>query len=285
MKGKSKWIPYCFIAPFFLIFSYFYFIPIFKVIMDSFTDYDMFTKRNFVGLENYIELIGDETFRLSVGNTFFYTICTLFPALIIGLLLACLIKSPLIKTKFTRMAIFMPHVISMVAISMIWLYLYEPGSGIFNQILKFFHLPESQWLFDPKIAMLCLVVMGIWKSVGYYMVVFLSGLNAISQQYYEAAKIDGAGTITIFFRITLPLLKPTSAFLLITGIISSFNVFEQVNIMTQGGPLYRTTTIVHQIYTAGFSEYKLGYASAMSVVLLVIVICISAVNFRLTRSE
>lgn len=285
MEGKSKWIPYCFIAPFFFIFSYFYFIPIFKVIMDSFTDYDMFTKRNFVGLENYIELIRDETFRLSVGNTFFYTICTLFPALIIGLLLACLIKSPLIKTKFTRMAIFMPHVVSMVAISMIWLYLYEPSSGIFNQILKFFHLPESQWLFDPKIAMLCLIVMGIWKSVGYYMVVFLSGLNAISQQYYEAAKIDGAGTIAIFFKITLPLLKPTSAFLLITGIISSFNVFEQVNIMTKGGPLYRTTTIVHQIYTAGFSEYKLGYASAMSVVLLVIVVCISALNFRLTRGE
>lgn len=285
MKGKSKLIPYCFIAPFFLIFSYFYFIPIFKVILDSFTDYDMFTKRNFVGLENYIELIGDETFRLSLGNTFFYTICTLFPALIIGLLLACLINSPLIKTKFTRMAIFMPHVISMVAVSMIWLYLYEPTGGIFNQILKIFHSPESQWLFDPKIAMLCLVVMGIWKSIGYYMVVFLSGLNAISQQYYEAAKIDGAGTITIFFKITLPLLKPTSAFLLITGIISSFNVFEQVNIMTKGGPLYRTTTIVHQIYTAGFSEYKLGYASAMSVVLLLIVICISAVNFRLTRSE
>lgn len=285
MKSKANLVPYFFIAPFFIIFSYFYFIPIFKVIADSFTDYDMFTQRNFVGLQNYIELFSDEKFLMSVGNTFYYTIFTLFPALAIGLLLACLINSSLLKTKFTRMAIFMPHVISMVAVSMIWLYLYEPQSGVFNQILKFLHLPQSKWLFDPKIAMLCLVVMGIWKGIGYYMVVFLSGLKGISQQYYEAAKIDGAGAVTIFFKITLPLLKHTTTFLVITGIISSFNVFEQVSIMTNGGPLNRTTTIVHQIYTAGFWEYKLGYASAMSVVLLLIVVVISALNFRLTRNE
>lgn len=285
MKGKVKIAPYCFIAPFFIIFSYFYFVPVFKVIMDSFTDYDMFTKRNFVGLKNYIDLVKDETFILSIGNTFFYTACMLFPALVIGLLLACLIGSSLVKTRYTRMAIFMPHVFSMVAISMIWLYLYEPNNGVLNQILKTMHLRGSKWLRDPEIALLCLAVMGIWKSVGYYMVVFLSGLKGISLQYYEAAKIDGAGPVNTFFHITLPLLKPTTTFLLITGIISSFNVFEQVNIMTDGGPLNRTTTMVHQIYIAGFAEYKLGYASAMSVILLLIVIGISVLNFGLTNKE
>ncbi len=285
MKRRAKIAPYCFIAPFFIIFSYFYFVPVFKVIMDSFTDYDMFTKRNFVGLKNYMELMKDEIFIISVGNTFFYTVCMLFPALIIGLLLACLIGSSLVKTKYTRMAIFIPHVISMVAISMIWLYIYEPGSGVLNQMLRNLHMRERKWLFEPQIALLCLAVMGIWKSVGYYMVVFLSGLKGISRQYYEAAQIDGSGPVNTFFHITLPLLKPTTTFLLITGIISSFNVFEQVNIMTKGGPLNRTTTMVHQIYIAGFTEYKLGYASAMSVVLLLIVIGISALNFGLAGKE
>lgn len=282
MKWKYKIQPYCFIAPFFIIFSYFYFIPIFKVIRDSFTDYDMFSERNFIGIKNYIELFHDKEFLLSIGNTLIYTVGTLLPALTIGLLLATVINSSLIKTRFTRMAIFMPHVISMVAVSMIWLYIYSPGDGLLNVIFRIFGLKGKEWLLDPKLAMLCLIIMGIWKGVGYYMIVFLSGIKGISAQYYEAAKIDGANAVTIFFKVTLPLLKPTSAFLLITGIISSFNVFEQVNIMTDGGPLNRTTTMVHQIYTAGFSEYRMGYASAMSVVLLLIVVVVSIFNFRMT---
>lgn len=285
MRWKYKIQPYCFIAPFFIVFSYFYFIPIFELIRDSFTNFDMFTKRDFIGWENYKKLFHDTEFLISIKNTFIYTIGSLFPALAIGLLLAVGINSPLIKTKVTRMVIFMPHVVSMVAVSMIWLYMYSPGDGVLSTIAEKFGVKGIQWLYDPKLAMLCLILMQIWKSIGYYMIVFLSGLKGIAQQYYEAAQIDGANAVNIFFRITLPLLKPTTTFLFITGIIDSFNVFEQVNIMTDGGPLNTTTTMVHQIYNTAFTEYKLGYASAMSVVLLFIIIVISMINFRMTREE
>lgn len=282
--GYDK-VAYFFILPFFLIFTYFYFIPTFKVIMDSFTNYDMFTTRDFIGLKNYIELFKDDIFIKSMGNTFIYTIFTLFPTLIIGLLIALLANSTIIKTKICRTLIFMPHVVSMVAVSMIWIFLYDPTNGVFNQILKALGLPTFDFLMDPNMALSCLIVMGIWKGVGYNMIIFLSGLKSIPEHYYEAAKLDGSSSINTFFKITLPLLSPTTSFLLITGLIGSFNVFDQVNVMTNGGPLYRTTTIVHQIYTAGFSEYKLGYASAMSVILLIIIVIITVINFKLTQPK
>jgi len=276
---------YLFILPFFIIFSYFYFIPIIKVIIDSFTDYDMFTKQNYIGFSNYIELASDERFIRSIGNTLVYTVGTLLPTLCLGLLLALLINNAMIKTRISRTLIFMPHVVSMVAVSMIWLYLYEPTKGVFNTLLTNLGLQRSDWLLDPNRAMLCLIIMGIWKSAGYNMMIFLSGLKNIPVQYYEAAKIDGSTPINTFFRITLPLLSPTTSFLFITGIISSFNVFDQVQVMTDGGPMFRTTTMVHQIYTAGFLNYRVGYASAMSVVLLVVVVIITVINFRLTQER
>jgi len=276
---------YLFILPFFIIFSYFYFIPIIKVIIDSFTDYDMVTKQNYIGFSNYIELASDERFIRSIGNTLVYTVGTLLPTLCLGLLLALLINNAMIKTRISRTLIFMPHVVSMVAVSMIWLYLYEPTKGVFNTLLTNLGLQRSDWLLDPNRAMLCLIIMGIWKSAGYNMMIFLSGLKNIPVQYYEAAKIDGSTPINTFFRITLPLLSPTTSFLFITGIISSFNVFDQVQVMTDGGPMFRTTTMVHQIYTAGFLNYRVGYASAMSVVLLVVVVIITVINFRLTQER
>lgn len=282
---KHDRIAYLFIFPFFLVFTYFYFIPAFQVVLDSFTDYDLFTSRNFVGLENYQALLTDDKFIQSVGNTFIYTVFTLFPTLALGLFLASLANSALIRSKICRTLIFMPHVVSMVAVSMIWIFLYDPTNGIFNAILKTLGLSGYNYLLDPNMALPCLIVMGIWKGIGYNMVIFLSGLKGIPEQYYEAAKLDGSSSLNTFFKITLPLLSPTTSFLLITGLISSFNVFEQVNIMTSGGPLYRTTTIVHQIYLNGFSQYKLGYASSMSVVLLVLMMIISAINFKLTQKK
>ena len=284
-RRETDLTPYLFVFPFFLIFTYFYLIPVIKVVLDSFTDYDMFTKRNFIGLENYRKLFLDNRFQKSFFNTVWYTICTLLPALFLGLMTAIMAGSNLIKTPFTRMFIFMPHVLSMVAVSMIWLSMYEPTNGVLNMVCRFFHLQPQKWLLDPALAMWCLIVMGVWKSAGYYMIIFLSGLKNIPEQYYEAAKMDGSRAVNTFFKITLPMLRPTTSFLFITGIISSFNVFEQVNIMTNGGPMYGTTTIVHQIYSNGFTEYRLGYASAMSVVLLLVVSVVTAVNFRLAGNQ
>lgn len=278
-------IAYIFILPFFIIFTYFYFFPVFKVVADSFTDYDLFTKRNYIGIDNYINMFSDDRFIKSVYNTFFYSIFTLFPTMAIGLIIALLANNTIIKTNGSRMLIFMPRIVSMVAVSMIWLYLYEPTSGVFNSILSFFGFKKSNFLLDPNLSMWCLIVMGIWKGIGYNMIIFLSGLKSIPMEYYEAAKMDGSGVLNTFVKITYPLLGPTTTFLFITGVIASFNVFEQVNVMTNGGPLNTTTTMVHQIYTAGFSDYKLGYASAMSVFLLVIVVIVTIINFNVTRNK
>ncbi len=182
---------------------------------------------------------------------------------------------PLFRTAF-----YIPNVMSMVCISMVWLWLYDPTFGIFNLILKFFGCSTKQWLQDTKMAMPCIILMSIWKSCGYSMVIFLSGLTSIPDSLYEAASLDGAGPIKKFYYITWPMLRPTTFFLLVTGIVNSFSVFEQVNIMTGGGPLKTTTTIVHQIYRRGFLEFKMGYASAMSVMLLAFSILVTAFVFK-----
>ena len=276
---------YLFIAPFFIIFTYFYFIPIFKVITDSFTDYDIFTRRNPVGINNYIALFNDTRFIRSVGNTLVYTAGSLIPALALGLCLALLINNSRIKTKFSRMLIFMPHVVSMVAVSMIWLFLFEPSNGIFNGILSHMGLMRRNWLLDPSLAMPSLIFMNVWRTMGYMMVIFLAGLKSIPEQYYEAAKIDGSPAVNTFFKITLPMLSPVTSFLFINGLIASFNVFEQVQIMTEGGPMFRTTTIVHQVFLAGFTEYRVGYASAMSVTILIVLSVITLINFKLMKVD
>ena len=164
--------------------------------------------------------------------------------------------------------------------SMVWLWIYDPTYGLLNMVLKAFGSSVQQWLQDPKLAMPCVILMGIWKNCGYSMVIFLSGLTSIPDSLYEAASLDGAGFIKKFLHITWPMLKPTTFFLLVTGIVNSFSVFEQINIMTSGGPLNRTTTIVHPIYRRGFLEFKMGYAGAMSVVLLLFSILITILVFK-----
>ena len=276
---------YLFILPFFMVFSYFYFIPIFKVVADSFTDYDIFTRRNPVGFSNYIALMNDSRFIRSIGNTLVYTAGSLIPAMALGLGLALLIDNERIKTRLSRMLIYLPNVVSMVAVSMIWLFLFNPTHGLFNGMLLSLGMPRRNWLLDPSLALPSLIFMNVWRTMGYMMIIYLTGLKSIPGHYLEAAKIDGSSAINTFFKIKLPLLSPVTSFLFITGVIGSFNVFEQVQIMTGGGPLFRTTTVVHQIFTAGFFEYRVGYASAMSVMMLIVLAVITIINFKLMRVE
>lgn len=174
----------------------------------------------------------------------------------------------------------MPYVTSMVAMSMVWLWMYDPTHGVINVLTEMLGISAQQWLYDEKLALGAVIVMGIWKGIGYYMTLFLAGLNNIPAYLYEAAKIDGANAIQCFKHITLPMLKPVTFFIMITGVISAFNVFEQVNVMTSGGPMNSTTTIVHQIYTRAFTEYKMGYGAAEAVFLLLIVFVFTILNFK-----
>lgn len=158
---------------------------------------------------------------------------------------------------------------------MIWLWIYDPALGMLNQLVKLLGLKPQKWIYDPKLALFSIILMSVWKLIGYNMIIFLAALQQIPPPLYEAATIDGASIFQKFFRITVPMLAPTTFFLFVIACITSFNVFEQVNIMTAGGPLYATTTVVHQIYDRAFTYFQMGYAASMSCVLLIIMFLVA----------
>jgi ABC-type sugar transport system permease subunit len=258
---------YWFIAPYYIFFLLFVLFPIIVNIGLSFTDFNLKTI-SFTGLKNYADLLQDGLFWKSVQNTLIYVIFTVFMTLILGFILAlALNNAALWGTRFFRGFIYLPYVTSMVSMSMVWLWMYDPTHGVFNVILEALGFDARQWLYDEKLALGAMIVMGVWKGVGYYMTLYLAGLNNIPGYLYEAASIDGAGYLQKVFRITIPMLRPVTFFIVITGVINAFNVFEQVNVMTGGGPMNATTTIVHQIYTRAFTEYRMGYGAAEAVFL------------------
>lgn len=279
-KNRYDKEAYLMILPAYTIFTVFILIPVFMVLYYSFTNYNLYSAPDFVGLKNYMKAFRDRNFIVSVKNTMFYAVITLTLQLSLGLFLAVLLyrKSRLIPVF--RTAIYLPHVMSMVCVSMVWLWIFDANFGLLNIILKALGLPIQKWLLDPKLAMPCVIAVSIWKGMGYSMVIFLSGLTGIPESLYEAAELDGAGAIKKFTKITWPLLQPTTFFLVVTGIVNCFAVFEQVNILTNGGPLKRTTTVVHQIYQSAFLEFKMGYASSLSVLLLAFSLCITLFLFR-----
>ena len=186
---------------------------------------------------------------------------------------------------FCRAAVYVPHVASMVAVSMVWLLMYNSYYGILNKILKMIGLPPQTWLLDPALSMPCLIVMGVWKGLGYNIMLFLAGLQGVPQELYEAASIDGAGRGQSLIHITLPSLKSVTFFIAINACINSFSVFDQVNVMTGGGPLDTTTTIVHQIYTRSFSEFRVGYGASIAVCLVCVVFLFTVISFRISHQN
>jgi ABC-type sugar transport system permease subunit len=278
-KFNCDTIGYWMIAPFYIFLLIFIILPIIYNIYFSLTNYNL-RVCEFVGLKNYRRLFMDETFLISMKNTLVYTFFTLIFNMGLGLTAALAIKKKLVGLKFFQTSFYLPYVTSMVGVSMIWMWMYDPSFGIFNQILKFFGIQMQQWLYDSKWAMSCIIIMSIWKSIGYFMVIYLAGLQSIPAYLYEAATIDGANAWTQFRAITLPMLQPITFFLFVTGIINCFKVFEQVQILTNGGPMNATTTIVHQIYNRGFIEFQMGYAAALAIVLLILICIVTLFNFK-----
>jgi multiple sugar transport system permease protein len=281
--GKYKWklkiTPYLMVLPSFSIYFIFVFIPILMTFQLSFTNYDFYKTKDYIGLSNYSRMFTDSVFLIAFKNTVVYAVCTIVPELVIGLLLAVFLNMKLIGRKFYRIAFYMPHVTSMISISMIFLWIYDPADGLLNMLMKSLGLPSQKWLFDINLALICLIVIGIWKMVGFIMIIYLAGIQQIPSNLYEAATIDGASGVHKFINITVPLLRPTTFFLFVTSCVSSFMVFEQVNVMTQGGPLNATTTVIHQIFERAFVQYQMGYASAMAVFMFFIVLIITFLNF------
>jgi multiple sugar transport system permease protein len=238
----------------------------------------------FVGLDNFKEMLGDSTFWNALKNTFVYTLNVPL-AMALSLTIALMMHRRLKWIGFLRTIYFLPSVTSFVAVALVWMWIYHPSFGIANFLLGLVGIPPLQWLNSTQTAMISVIIFSVWLGLGYQMVIFLAGLQGIPEEFYEAARIDGASNWQLFRRITLPLLKPTTFFILVTSLISSFQVFTSVYIMTAGGPVQSTDVIVYHIYTAAWEQLRMGYASAMSWVLFVIIMIATWVQFKVMGKE
>ena len=276
---------YLFVLPAMLIFLVFTLLPVLYAAYLSFTNYDVFTRQEWVGLLNYQLVFEDELFWRALHNTLYYTAASIPIGMAFGLGLALLLNQRMRGLGFYRTAYYVPVVSSMVAVSMIWIQLFDPLYGVVSNALEVLGLAGIDWLGDPRWAMPSVVAVSVWKGLGWNMLIYLAGLQGIPEHLKEAAAIDGAGRWQTFRSITLPLLAPTTFFIFVTSLIGAFQVFDQVYVMTGGGPANATTTLVHQIYNAAFRAFDMGYAAAMSFVLFGLILAISLLSLRYLRGE
>lgn len=274
-------LPYLLIAPSLAVFLLFEIYPIFYSLYLSFTKWNLISPtKTWVGLANYQDLLTSAEFHRSLINTLLYTAGRVIFSLAIALAMALLVNSQKRWASWVQAAIFSPHVISMVSVSLLWLWLMDPTHGLLNYLLGLVGIPPLKWLGASSTALLSLIIVAVWKVIGYDMLIFLAGLQSIPAELQEAAKIDGAGPFRRFWSITLPLLSPTLFFLSVTSVITSFQVFDIVRVMTGGGPGDSTNVLVYYIYQYGFRYFKIGHSSAASIVLLVLVLGLTLLQFR-----
>lgn len=262
--------PYLFITPALLFFALFFFYPIVNMIYLSFQDWTLLNleEMEWVGLENFRNLFADPDFYLVLKNTLVYTFLTVFLGIAIAFFLALWLNKQAKIYGIVQGAIFSPHIISLVSVSMLWMWLMDTQYGLLNAMLESIGLPTSTWLADPGTALYSLVLVSVWKVVGYNTLIFIAGLQSIPKEIYEAAALDRSPAWRTLYKITIPMLSPTLFFLLVINTISSFQVFDTIYIMTQGGPVNSTNMLVFYIYEQGMDFYNGGIASAASVVLL-----------------
>lgn len=288
LKTKEALTGWLFISPALIGFSIFTFGSIIYSLYLSLTDYDLMTKPKFIGLENYIRAFTkDESFYKFFGNTIYFVIFLVPIVLVISLLLALLInKKSGRMTKAYRVSLFLPSITSTIAVSMVWLWIFNPDMGLINNMLTAIgFINPPMWLNSPDSSKAALVIMRVWQMSGYYMIMFLAGLQTIPESLYESAQVDGANKIQSFFKITLPMLSNTTFVVIILLVIEAFNMFESILIMTNGGPLGSTSTIMYYIYEQGFKNYNMGYASAIAWIFFVIIMIITLIQYRFRNEQ
>lgn len=257
--------------------------PVVAGFVISFFEWDVVTPAEYIGLDNYATLVQDDLFWRSLRNTAYYVLGSIPPGVILALGLALALNQPLRGRVLFRTAYFLPVVSSTVAIAVLWGWLYNTQVGLLNYLLMLVGLPKVPWITSDTWAMPSVILMSVWKGLGYNMILFLAGLQAIPHEYLEAASIDGAGTWRRFRDITLPLLSPTTFLVVVLSVIGSFQVFEQTYILTGGGPSWSTLTLVLMIFFRGFQDFRMGYASAIAYILFAIVFVITLVQWRMQR--
>jgi multiple sugar transport system permease protein len=285
-QARREWTAYVFLAPGFIIFSLFTLFGLLFVIYLTFHEWSIIEpEKPFVGLQNYRDMLEDVRFRRSVINTFYFTGASIPLQMLIGLAIALLLNQPLRGRGILRTLYFIPVVTPFVVASIIWKWLYNGDFGLFNfYLLKAGLITEPlNWLSDKNLAMPSVVLMTVWAGVGFSMVVYLAGLQSIPEELYEASKVDGAGPWARLRHITIPMLMPTTLFLAVMGIIGSFQTFTQIFVMTRGGPVDRTTTMLFYVYEAAFQFYEMGYAATLAFFMFLMLLGFTLFQLRLYR--
>lgn len=284
-KGQQSVMGRLFVAPPIILFLAFICIPVIMAVVLSFTNYDVINAPEFVGLANYKKMINDEFFWIALRNTCVYTLLYVPGGLVISLAAALFLNTNKKFVGIFRTLFYLPVLSSTVATATLWFWILNPQLGLLNGILGFFGIDGPAWLYDSHYAMLAVVMMSLWAGFGTNMMIFLSGLKAVPQSLYEAAKVEGAGRFRMFISITWPSISKTTFLVTTMLIISSFQVFDQAFVLTQGGPGNATITLVYYIYNNGFNNLNMGYASSISIVLFLIILVFSVINTKLNKAE
>jgi multiple sugar transport system permease protein len=288
---RQDLIGWSFAAPFVILFGIFLALPIVAALVMSFTSFGLRDLQNpigttFVGLENYSALLSDAKFWKSLGNTAYFVLVGVPLTLVLGLVIANALSRGItrFRTAF-RVGYYLPVITSIVAIAIVWRFLLNPDVGLINMVLKNVGIEGPAWLANPTLAMPSIIAMAVWRNVGFAMVVFIAGMQAIPAVLYEAAAIDGAGRWKAFRYVTLPMLRPTILFMLVITTIGYLQLFEEPFVMTDGGPLDATLSVTMYMYQQGFEFFHQGYASAIAYVLFVIVAIVAFLQFKFLRSD
>lgn len=283
MKKKSKFpVGIWYLLPVLIVFTVFLFYPMFKTLYLSFFITD--TRGDpifFNGITNYIDLFDSKEFLLSLKSSFLFVLYTVIPTILISLLLAVLANEKLRGSQFFRVAFSSTLGVSSAAAAVIWLFLFNPSIGLINNVLDVFGFSGIGWVTDKSFALISISVTTIWMHLGFNFIILLGGLQNISEDLYESSKIDGANYFQRFRKITVPMLSPTLFFVIIIGVINSFQSFGQIDIMTKGGPAGSTNLIVYSIYKDAFVNHSVGYASAQAMILFAIILLVTLFQFKI----
>lgn len=279
LSNNQRFAAWIFIFPALIGTIIFIIIPVICSFGLSFTKWDLLNPIQFVGLDNYKEIFSEPLFFKILYNTIVFAVSTSVLGVIIPLILACILNSKIRGSEFYKTAYFLPFITPMIVIGVVWEWIFDPNIGLLNHIL---HL-HINWLYDTHYAMTALIIVSVWKLIGYNMVIFLSSLAGISQSMFEAAKIDGANPFQTFKNVTVPLLSPTIFFVVIITAISSFQIFDLIYLMTQGGPLDSTNVLVYAIYKNAFEYFNVGKASAIAYVLFLLILVLTLCQWNLRK--
>ena len=267
-----------FLAPALALIGIFFFLPVGASFLLSVTDFDIYavgdlSNARFVGLRNYAELLRNPLFWTAVRNTFYFALVGGPLTVAVSLAAALLVNAKVVRFRsFFRTIYFVPFVTTLVAVAIVWRYLYNPQYGLLNYVLGLAGIDPVNWLGDPKWAMPAIILLAIWKNFGYHMLIFIAGLQAIPDELYEAAELDGAGALRRFWHVSLPMLAPTFFFVGVVTMIGYFQLFAEPYVMTMGGPLRSTTSLVLLMYEEGFRWWRMGVAAAIAFVLFVLIL-------------